>query len=125
MSASPKTIDQNKVGSIAFKVLNDMGGAFTMALAYIGDRLGIFRTMDGAGPLTSQELADKSGLNERYIREWLNAMTTAEYIDYDAASQRFTLNAEQAEVLANENSPFFVGGGIQMTAPTIYHTPEI
>ena len=125
MSASPKTIDQNKVGAIAFKILNDMGGAFTTALAHIGDRLGIFATMNGAGPLTSQELADKSGLNERYIREWLNAMTTAEYIDYDPTTQKFSLSAEQSEVLSNENSPFFVGGGLQMAAPIIYRTPEI
>lgn len=125
MSASPKAIDQNKVGTIAFKVLNDMGGAFSIALAHIGDRLGIFGAMTGAGPLTSQELADKTGLNERYIREWLNAMTTAEYVDYDPATQRFSLSPEHAEVLSNENSPFFVGGGLQMAAPVIYRTPEI
>jgi len=125
MSASPKAIDQNKVGTIAFKLIGDMGGAFSIALAHIGDRLGIFTAMHGAGQLTSQELADKTGLNERYIREWLNAMTTAEYIDYDTTTKKFSLSAEQGEVLANENSPFFVGGGLQMTAPTIYRTPDI
>src|SRR5258708_5424574 len=102
-----------------------MGGAFSVALAHIGDRLGIVTAMHGAGPLTSQELADKTGLNERYIREWLNAMATAEYIDYDPSTKTFSLSAEQGEVLANENCPFFVGGGLQMTAPTIYRTPEI
>ena len=61
-----------------------------MALGYIGDRLGLHKAMDGAGPITSGELASKAGLNERYVREWLRAMVAAEYIDYDPKSQKYS-----------------------------------
>jgi len=125
MSASAKTINQKQVEDMAHRAIADIGGALTTALGYIGDKLGIFRAMDGAGPLTSQELADKTNLNERYVREWLRAMTTAQYVDYDPATQRFMLTPEQAEVLVNENSPFFVGGGLQLITPTTSYTAKI
>jgi 2-polyprenyl-3-methyl-5-hydroxy-6-metoxy-1,4-benzoquinol methylase len=111
-------LDQQQVEKMAFRAIGDMSGAFTMALAYIGDRLGIFRTLAEAGPLTSEELARQTSLQERYIREWLKAMVTSEYVNYDPAARKFFMTDEQAFVLVNEDSPFFVGGGIQMTTPT-------
>ena len=102
-----------------------MGGAFTMALGYVGDRLGLFRAMAGAGPLTSEELAAKTALNERYVREWLRAMVAAEYIDYDPESRKYFMNEEQEFVLGNEDSPMFVGGVFHFTAPSVCNTPRI
>lgn len=63
-------MNEKKIEELAFRVVGDMGGSFTMALGYIGDRLGIFAAMADVGPLTSTELAEKTGLNERYVREW-------------------------------------------------------
>ncbi len=83
------TMDQKQIEKIAFRVIGDTSGAFTMALAYIGDRLGLFRAMAGAGPLTSTELARRLNLQERYVREWLKAMVTSEYINYDPETQMF------------------------------------
>ena len=96
-------MNNKKVEELAFRVVGDMGGAFTMALGYIGDRLGIFKAMAGAGPLTSLELAEKTKLNERYVREWAKAMVVAEYLDYDPSSGRYIMTDEQACVLANED----------------------
>ena len=110
---------------LALRIVSDMGGAFTMALAYIGDRLGIYQEMRDAGPVTSEELASRTGLQERYVREWLRAMVASEYLDYDPPSGRYLMTPEQAAVLADEDSPFFVGGGFQMTAPSIYNTPQV
>lgn len=59
---------------MAFCVIGDMGGSFVMALGYIGDRLGLFTAVAGAGPLTSRELATKTNLNERYVRKWAKAI---------------------------------------------------
>jgi len=114
-------LDQQQVEKLAFRVIGDTSGAFTMALAYIGDRLGIFQAMAGAGPLTSEELARKTGLQERYVREWLKAMVTSEYINYDPAAQKFMMTDEQAFVLVNPDSPMYVGGLIQMGTPTTIH----
>ena len=76
-------MNEKKVEELAFRVVGDMGGAFTMALGYVGDQLGLFKAMAGAGPMRSPNLAARTQLNERYVREWLRAMVAAEYIDYD------------------------------------------
>ena len=118
-------MNQKKIEELAFRVVGDMGGAFTMALGYVGDRLGIFKSMEGAGPLTSEELAKKTKLNERYVREWLRAMVAADYIDYDSTTGKYVMTDEQAFVLSNEDSPMFVGGGFHFTIPSIYNVPKI
>ena len=118
-------MNMDKVHEVAFRVIGDTGGAFTVALGYIGDRLGLFKAMAGAGPMSSAELAKKTQLNERYVREWLRAMTAAEYIDYDPATQKYSMTEEQAFVLANEDSPLFVGGALHFTAPSIRNVDRI
>jgi 2-polyprenyl-3-methyl-5-hydroxy-6-metoxy-1,4-benzoquinol methylase len=123
--ASAAQMNFKKVEELAFRVVGDMGGAFIMALGYIGDRLGLYKAMDGAGPLSSEALASKTGLNERYVREWLRAMVAAEYIDYDPSSGEYSMSAEQAFVLSNEDSPLFVGGGFQFTLPSLLNVPRI
>lgn len=119
------SVDDKKVEEIAFRVVGDMGGSFVMALGYIGDRLGLFTAMAGAGPVTSVQLATKTDLNERYVREWAKAMVAAEYIDYEPESERFVMTEEQAFVLANDDSPMSVGGGLHFTTPSIYNVPKV
>lgn len=124
---TPKTTIPNpeKCGALAFRVVGDLGGAFTAALGYIGDRLGLFRALAGAGPLSSAQLADRTRLHERYVREWARAMVAAEYLDYDAAADRYLMTPEQESVLADEDSPFFAGGGLHLAAPSIGNVPRI
>jgi 2-polyprenyl-3-methyl-5-hydroxy-6-metoxy-1,4-benzoquinol methylase len=119
------SLNMGKVEELAFRVVGDMGGAFIMALGYIGDRLGLYKAMDGAGLVTSSELASRAGLNERYVREWLRAMVAAEYIDFDPESKKYSMSPEQAFVLSNEDSPMFVGGGFHFTAPSLLNVPKI
>ena len=76
--------------------------------------MGLFKDLSANGPATSVELATRTGINERYAREWLGAMTTAGYLKYDAVSQQFTLPAEHAQPLAQEGGPVFFGGVYQM-----------
>lgn len=118
-------MNQDKVHDMAVRVITDTGGAFTMALGYVGDRLGLFKAMAGAGPLRSPALAAKLQLNERYVREWLRAMVAAEYIEYDATTETYRMTEEQAFVLANEDAPLFVGGAFQFTAPSICNIQKI
>jgi 2-polyprenyl-3-methyl-5-hydroxy-6-metoxy-1,4-benzoquinol methylase len=118
-------MDQTKVETLAFRVVNDMAGSLSMALGHIGDRLGLFRALAGAGPVTSEQLAAKTGLNERYVREWLKAMVAAEYLDYDPGSGRYVMTDEQAFVLADDDSPMSVGGALQFTTPTVAQTSKV
>ena len=119
------TMQIDKAEKLAFKVVEDMGGAFTMALGYLGRSLGIFDALTEAGPVTSQDLAKKTGLNERYVHEWAKAMVAAEYIEYDSEGKGFFMNDEQTFVLTNEDSPLFVGGALQFATPTTYNVPKI
>ena len=105
------TADREAVAAFAGRVYADWGGAHTIALAYIGDRLGLFRVIADADGLTSEELASRTGLNERYLREWTAALAAAEYIEYDPQRETFAMTPEQTVVLANEGDTAFLGGG--------------
>lgn len=107
-------VDQEKAEEFVGKVLGDTSAAMVTLLASIGDRLGLFRDLATRGPATSDELAERVGISERYAREWLGAMASAGYLEYDAEQKRFTLPLEHAPVLAQEGGPFFFGGIHQM-----------
>src|ERR1051325_3467431 len=114
-SPSPTTIDNEKLQQFMGKVLSDFGGAAGAILAYIGDRLGLYKAMyNFAKPITSQELANLTSTSERYIREWLANQAAGGYLTYDSASQRYILPYEHAQALVNENSPAYVAGGFQV-----------
>jgi len=118
--------DRDKVRAFAAQILSDIGTAVQGALSYIGDRMGIFKAMAAAGaPLTIEELAERTGLNARYLREWLGAMTAAGYVDYDPARSSYFLPPERAAVLADENNPFFLGGFIQESVPLVSMAPKV
>ena len=82
-------LDWNKVKGFAFQTMTDIGTAMHGALSFIGDRLGIFKAIAGAGWVSSTELAERTGLSERYLREWLGAMAAARYVEYDPATRKF------------------------------------
>lgn len=118
MAANPlpqtNVVDQEATHNFAFKVVADLSAAISGPLVYLGDRLGLFKAIRKAGSLTVQQLADRTGLQERYLREWASAMVTAEYLDYDPKRGEITLPAEKAAVLAEEDNPFFAMGMAQM-----------
>src|SRR5437763_12386009 len=111
------TVDQPKAQAFMGKVVGDFSAALTGAMCVLGDRLDLFKNLDAAGPATSEELARRTGLNERYLREWLSALFCAGYLTYDPADRRFTLPPEHAQVLAAEATPMFLGGAFQNLPP--------
>jgi SAM-dependent methyltransferase len=118
-------LDWKKAKDFLFQVSGDIGAAMFGALNYIGDRLGIFKALADGGSVTSAELAAKTGLNERYLREWLSAMAAATYVNYDAATGKYSMTPEHALVLAREESPFFLGGFLEMILPNVSVTPKV
>ena len=112
--AGQETVDRAKVEEFAEKALGDFSGMFTIALCHIGDRLGLFKTLAGAGPATPAELAERAGIEERYAAEWLRGMAAAGYLDHDGSDSRYSLSPEHSMVLAVEGSPAFFGGAYQM-----------
>src|SRR5512132_4022547 len=96
-----------KVQQFAERALAEAAASAGLALARLGDRLGLWQAMAGAGPLTSTELAERTGTAERYLREWLACQAAGGYVTYDPATQTFTLPDEVAAVLAVEDSPAY------------------
>ena len=116
MTTTTSTISIEKVQAFAGLVAANHGIATNAILGYLGDRLGIWRTLAGSGPVTSAELADRTGLAERYLREWLSAQAAAGYVTYDATDYRFELPAEHAMVLADDDSPAALAGAFEIAA---------
>jgi ubiquinone/menaquinone biosynthesis C-methylase UbiE len=125
MGDEKQQLDWDKIKKFSKQVSNDIGAAMLGALSYIGDRLGIFSALAGAGAVTSAQLSEKTGLSERYLREWLGAMTAAGYVNYDAAAKTYAMPAEHAMVLARDDSPFFAGGFIEMIVPQMSIAPKV
>lgn len=94
------------------RMMGDIKGHHAALMGALGDRLGLFEAL-ARGPATSSELARRTGLEERYVREWLSGMACAEYLGYDAASERFSLPAEAAEVLVREGGPAYLAGVLE------------
>jgi SAM-dependent methyltransferase len=118
-------LDHAKLMEFVGKALGDIGGALTAGLVVIGDKLGLYRALAAEGPLTSAELADRTGTAERYVREWLAAQAASGYVEYDAATGRYAMNDEQREALTNEQSPAFVLGGFQGMTAALKSTPKL
>lgn len=107
----PAPINEDKMHDFLGKVVGDFGAALSSSLAYIGQKLGLYKELASAGSVTPAELATATGTNERYVREWLINQAASGYVEYDAASARYSLTPEQAAALTDESSPFYVGGG--------------
>ena len=106
-----REINEDKMHQFLGKVVGDFGASLSSSLAYIGQKLGLYKALAAGGPLTPAELAEKTNTNERYVREWLVNQAAGGYVEYDAASGRYSLSPEQAVALTEEQSAFFVGGG--------------
>jgi SAM-dependent methyltransferase len=115
-------IDQAKLNTFLGKAVGDLGAALSAALISLGDELGLYREL-AKGPLTSLELANRTGTNERYVREWLANQASGGYVEYDAAGDKYFLNDEQALCLADPNSPVDLPGAYGIVQD-LYHVKE-
>lgn len=104
-----RSIDQEKHQRFTDAAISDVKGTLVLMMANLGDRLGLFRALAAEGG-TSAEIAERTGLRERYVREWLAGMACAGYLEFDPATRAFALPPEAAPALADESSPFFLGG---------------
>ena len=119
------SINEQKLNELLGKFLNDFGATFHSAMAVIGDKLGLYKALAEAGPLNSSELAKRSRTNERYVREWLASQAAGGYVNYDQATDRFSLSEEQAFALTDENGPVFLPGAFQLALSAVRSEPRI
>lgn len=109
-------VDEAKLHDFIGKAVGEWGAALGALLTFAGDRLGLFKAMVGAGALTPEELASKTGTHPRMIREWLAAQAAGGIVAYDPTTGRYTLPEEQAFALTDENSPAYIAGEYQTIA---------
>ncbi|SEP02312.1 Methyltransferase domain-containing protein [Halogranum amylolyticum] len=118
-------LDEQKLSDLVETSLIDLGATVHAALAVIGDELGLYAALNGAGPLSSAELAEETDTVERYVREWLRAQTAGGYVTYDPETDQYSLSPEQAYVLANRESPVFMPGAFQLVTSASKIGPEL
>jgi len=107
---SPQEADPEDVARFAFRVWSYKQGEMVSLLVHLGDRLGLYRALDGAGPVSAEQLAASAGLDPRWVREWLRGNAAAELLVSDDGEQ-FELTAAGAEVLAREEESLRFAAG--------------
>jgi len=118
-------IDPERLEQFVFRAVDEVGATLGAALVVMGDRLGLYRAMAGAGPLAPSELAERTNTAERYVREWLGAQAAGGYVEYDAQSGRYELPPEQAVALTDEDSPAYLPGFFQIALGSVIDSPRI
>jgi SAM-dependent methyltransferase len=108
-----------------FRAVEEVGATLNAALVVMGDKLGLYRALAGAGGLTPVELARRSGVSERYVREWLNAQAAGGFVEYDPDRGASTLPPEQTVALTDEASPAYLPGFFQIALGSVIDSPRI
>jgi 2-polyprenyl-3-methyl-5-hydroxy-6-metoxy-1,4-benzoquinol methylase len=114
MEATATTVDEARLEQFLGQAVTDIGAAMNGVLVMMGGELGLWKALAGAGPVSSAEIAEKSGVAERYVREWASAQAASGYLEYDADADTFTLPPEQAMAFADEDSPVYLLGGYHL-----------
>jgi SAM-dependent methyltransferase len=123
--AAAATIDVDKLQEFVFRAVGEVGATLSTALVVMGDKLGLYRALAGAGPLSPADLAGRTGTAERYVREWLNAQAAGGFVSYDPDSGRYTLPPEQAIALTDASSPAYLPGFFQIALGAVLDSPHI
>lgn len=118
-------IDQAKLQQLLGKMLGEAGAAMGIGLVLLGDKFGMYKALAANGPLTSAELASRTGTAARYVCEWAAAQAAGGYINFDSATERYSISPEQALVLADENGPAFFPGMFEIAAAAARDLPKI
>src|SRR6201997_2484784 len=107
MTTTVQSIDQARLDEFLGRFVGDLGASLSAALVVIGDRLGLYRAMRDGEPVSADQLADRTGTDPRYVREWLSNQAAGGYVTYDPDREEFFLSPEQSLALAQEGSPAF------------------
>jgi len=111
---SAAEIDGAKLEAFMGQMVGDMGAMLSAPMVILGEKLGLYKAMAGAGPLSAADLAGRTKTNERYVREWLNQQAASGYVVHDAETDTYELPPEQAAVFADDDSPVNLVGGFHI-----------
>src|SRR3954452_7545776 len=121
----PRRVDQELLGAFLGRMIGDVGATVSAALVVIGDRLGLYRAMADGRPVTAEDLAARTGTAVAYLQPWLANQAAGGYVGYDPGSRTFSMTAEQAAALADQDSPAFFPGSMQLAIGVLRDLPSI
>ena len=121
----PRALNEEKLMEFVYRAVDEVGATLNAALVVMGDKLGLYRGLAGAGPLTPHELAARTGTTERYVREWLNAQAAGGYVEYDPTTGTYELPPEQTVALTDESSAAYLPGFFQIAVGSVIDSPRI
>jgi SAM-dependent methyltransferase len=124
MSTAQLAPDMDKLNAFIGRFVTDLGAAVHAGMVVIGEKLGLYKAL-AEGPMSSAELASKTQTDERYLREWLASQAAGGYVNYDDSTGKFSLSAEQAFALANEDSPAYLPGAFELALGSLAAVPRI
>jgi 2-polyprenyl-3-methyl-5-hydroxy-6-metoxy-1,4-benzoquinol methylase len=105
-------MDEGKLEQFMGSMIGHMTGAMLCFGIWLGDELGLYRAMAGAGPMTADDVAAATGTNARLVREWLDGQAAGGLLEHDPQALTYTLSEEAAMAFADETSPAFVAKGL-------------
>lgn len=112
-------MDLNKLNEFMGKLVGDLGAMVSMGPMLIGEKLGLYKALATGGPMAPADLAKATNTNERYVQEWLCSQAASGFVEYDAASGKFSMTEEKALALAHENSPVYFVGAVEVALAMI------
>ena len=123
-TAQVPTLDMNALNAFMGRFVTDLGAAVHAGMVVIGEKLGLYKALDG-GPMNSAQLAAKTNTDERYVREWLASQAAGGYITYNNETGKFSLSKEQAFTLVNDDSPAYLPGAFELALGSLAAVPRI
>lgn len=119
------SLDREKVDTFLDRFVGYTSGTTTIGLLAVADRSGLTKWLGEHGGGTAEEVASGASLNERYVTEILSGLAAAGVLEYDRATRRFVLPAEHALFLADDTSPYFMGGWLDMLPSVMQHVDAL
>ncbi len=120
-----KEINPETLKKLQLKIMQDVSASAIIPLMRIGDQLGIFKKLSEIGEVSSNELAKATALDERYLREWLYAVSAAGFATYNAEIKKFSLTPEQVAVFAEDDGPASMIGAYDMLTGAIHNEGQV
>ncbi len=118
-------MNEEKLMTLLGKIVGDLGAAYSVPLVRLGEQLGLYAALRDHGPLTSPELAERTGCAERYVREWLANQAAGGYIEHDSAAASFALTPEQTAVFADPEGPLYMLGAFDNAVSGIENQSKV
>ncbi len=118
-------MNREAVHEFILRFMDMVSGAAVLGIVGVGDRTGLFTRLAGQGPLTVEDIAARTGLQERYLREALASLAAARIVRFDAETKTYELPEEHALCLADERSPYFLAGWTQIIPALLNAVPGV